>query len=219
MDMRPPSRGFGVPATIFFLCLLSGVPAIAQDAQQPQSGRGPDRLASVGVLHLAPQDRRFIEIALKGGLADVQAAELAESQGTSPDVRRAADRMLAEQSLANNELERIATTHGLVPQKEAGDERRAAYNRLRGLSGAKFDREYLRHEINSLTRTIQLYQRAQIESSSRTVKTFTATRLPRLKQHLAMLQAAQSRGNAADSRQGSGSSLEPVDARVPDPPQ
>jgi putative membrane protein len=192
---------------------------------QPQSGQGPQRVASAaGVQYLSHQDRRFVTQALESGIAKVREVQLAERQAVSPDVRRAADHLQSEQMLANAELERIASNHGVVAPKEATEDRRAQYSRLRSLSGANFDKEFLRSQLSTHNRALQLYQRAQLESTSRTVKMFVTAMLPKIRHNIAMLESAQAKGNAAaPARDSSGSALnEPVspvvDAAVT-PPQ
>jgi len=194
---------------------------------QPRSGQGPERVASAaGVQYLSHQDRRFVMQALESGIAEVREVQLAERQAASPDVRRAADHLQSEHTFANAELERIASNHGVVAPKEATEDRRAQFSRLRGLSGANFDKEFLRSQVSAHSRALQLYQRAQLESTSRTVKMFVTAMLPKLRNNLAMLESAQAKGNAAaQSRKSSGSSVnEPVSpvvdsAVIPPQPQ
>jgi putative membrane protein len=154
--------------------------------------------------------------ALESGIAQVREVQLAERQAASPDVRRVADQLQSEHTLANAELQRIATNHGVVPPKEATEDRRAQFSRLRGLSGANFDKEFLRSQISAHNRALQLYQRAQLESTSRTVKMFIGAMLPKIRNNLSMLESAQARGNAAtQTRKSSGSAVnEPVNPVV-----
>jgi putative membrane protein len=193
------------------------MPQDSQQEMQPQSGQGPERVASAaGVQYLSHQDRRFVTQALESGIAEMQELQLAERHAANPVVRRAADHLRSEQALANARLERIAANHGVVAPREATEDRRAQFSKLRSLAGANFDKEFLRSQIYAHTRALQLYQRAQLESTSRTVKTFVAAMLPKIRQDIAMLQSAQATGNTgAQTRTGSGSALiEPISPAV-----
>lgn len=207
------------------LCFAGIAPAEGRDAQQrmqdfqPQSGSGLDRVASaVGVQNLAPADRRFLNHALSHGIAGLREVALAERQAASPDVRRAGEQLQQTHTLANTELQRIAAAHGVVPPKTPAEDSLGRYSRLRSLTGANFDKEFLRSQIAACTQSIQIYQHAQLESSNRTVKTFVSKMLPKLKGQLAMLETAQAKGNAAAPRQSSGSALnEPVKQQAGEP--
>ena len=57
---------------------------------------------------ISPADRTFAEKAASGGMAEIQAAELAQQRASSPQVKQFAGRMITDHSKANDELAQIA---------------------------------------------------------------------------------------------------------------
>ena len=77
----------------------------------------PVSLAAAGLLGLtaipasatlSTEDREFVQKAASGGMAEVQAAQLAQQRGGSPQVKQFAERMVADHTQANSELRQIA---------------------------------------------------------------------------------------------------------------
>ena len=57
---------------------------------------------------LSSADREFAMQAASGGLAEVQAAQLAEQRAASPQIKQFAQRMITDHTAANTELQQIA---------------------------------------------------------------------------------------------------------------
>ena len=66
---------------------------------------------------LSPADRKFINEAASGGMAEIQLGQLALKQGSSDAVKQYAQHMIDEHTRVNKELMAIATQKGVTPPK------------------------------------------------------------------------------------------------------
>lgn len=140
---------------------------------------------------LSADDQRFIETALKGGIAEIQEVRLAQQKAGSPELQRTAAQLEREHKALNAELTRIGSTYGLVLPTEPGDDRKALYQRLQRLSGSEFDREFLKAGKAAHQQTIALFERTGATSANDEFKKLAGNTLPTLQQHLSMLHGLQ----------------------------
>ena len=88
-------------------------------------------------------DRKFVEKAASGGMAEVKLGHLAMEKGTSPAVKEFGKRMVDDHGKANDELKEIATKQNLALPTEIDSATKATYDKLTKLSGADFDKAYI----------------------------------------------------------------------------
>jgi putative membrane protein len=89
-------------------------------------------------------DKRFVDEIGAAGMAEVQLGRLAKTQAADPDVKRFADMMIRDHSKANEELKTAATAHGMPLPQVLDAKHRDLVERLSGLHGPDFDREYMK---------------------------------------------------------------------------
>lgn len=185
-------------AIALLIGMAAGLHAVAGDdlAQEtaPASGMAPRLAADAdgsATAALSADDRRFIETALQGGIAEIQEVQLAQQKAGSPDVRRAAAQLEQEHQALNTELTRIGSAYGLVLPTEPGDDRKALYQRLQRLSGSEFDREFLKAGRAAHQNTIALFERTGASSANGEIKKLAGNTLPTLQKHLSMLHGLQ----------------------------
>jgi putative membrane protein len=157
---------------------------------EPQVDEGASQKGErIAAQTLTESDRSFIEKALKGGTAEVQEAKLAQEKAASKDIKDAAAHLERDHTKANGELKEIASNNGVAVKEEPPADRKALYERLQGLSGQRFDAEYVQAGIAAHRRTIDLFERTQVETKNPQIKSFAGDTLPTLKHHLEMMQA------------------------------
>jgi putative membrane protein len=161
-----------------FALLMAG-PALAQ--QVAATG-------NAATSQLNQTDRRFLNAAATGGLAEVDAARIAEEHATKDQVKQFARQMIADHGKANEELKALAAEEGAKPPAAPDAKQKAAANHLKTLSGAAFDRAYVRDEIKDHKTTIALFQKEAKSGQDAKLKAFAAQTLPTLQKHLQMAQ-------------------------------
>jgi putative membrane protein len=141
---------------------------------------------------LSSGDRDFVQKATSSGLAEVAAAQLAQQRSASPQVRQFADRMIADHTPANSELQEIAGEEDIPLPSQPAAKDAAAVQRLRGLNGTAFDRAYAQDQLSNHQQDIALFRREATSGQDPELKAFAQKTLPILQQHLQLAQVLSS---------------------------
>src|SRR3954468_16534897 len=110
---------------------------------------------------LAPSDEEFAQKAAGGGQAEVQLGQLASEKATNPKVKEFAQRMVSDHGQANQQLEQIAGNKKLDLPKMLPTEAQEEHDKLSKLSGAQFDKEYMRFMVEDHQKDVKEFQQAQ----------------------------------------------------------
>lgn len=132
------------------------------------------------------EDKEFVSKAGMGGLAEVQMANLAVQKASHADVKAFAQRMLTDHSAANAELAQMATTKGLALPTELAGDHKDALDHISSLSGAEFDKAYMKHMVEDHEKTVAAFDKASTSATDSDVKAWAGQKLPTLKEHLTL---------------------------------
>ena len=138
---------------------------------------------------ISSADREFAMNAASGGMAEVQAAQLAEQRATSPQIKQFAQRMITDHSAANTELQQIAKQANITLPAQPSGKDAAEEQKLRGLNGAAFDQAYAQGQLQDHRETVELFQKEASSGQDPALKAFAQKTLPILQQHLQMAEA------------------------------
>ena len=130
----------------------------------------------------------FVSEAGEGGMAEVQLASLAVTRSQNPDVKDFGKRMIDDHSKANDELKPIAASKSMTLPKEIGANEKALYDKLSKLSGAEFDKEYVKAMVEDHEKDVKTFQNQAQNGTDPEIKAFAAKTLPILQEHLQMIQ-------------------------------
>jgi putative membrane protein len=89
------------------------------------------------------QDKQFLTKASQGGYDEIQLSKLAEAKATNPQVKAFAHKMVVEHTALAARMQPFAQAWGLTPPTSLDSDHQAEYDKLNGLSGADFDKEYI----------------------------------------------------------------------------
>jgi len=102
--------------------------------------------------HAAPTDPQIAMIAVTADNVDIDAGKLAAEKATDPKVKDFADLMVRDHTSVNEQATALAQKLNLTPEESAtskslkeGGEKTMA--KLKGLSGAQFDKAYVNNEV------------------------------------------------------------------------
>jgi putative membrane protein len=139
---------------------------------------------------LSSADRKFINQAAEGGMAEVQLGQLALKRGSSDAVKQYAQQMIDEHTRVNEKLMAIATQKGVTPPKAIAPKHEKVRAKLSKLSGKSFDQAYMKEAgIKAHTEQAALFQRQAQQGQDPDLKAFAAQTLPAVQQHLQEAQA------------------------------
>src|SRR5436305_6708764 len=127
------------------------VPAMAQTAdQKTDSGSGK---------MMKSADAKFVRMAAQGGLAEVQLGQMAAQKGTNADVKSFGQHMVDDHTKANDDLKAIAAKEGMTVPESLNPKDQALQSKLQNLSGAEFDRAYMKAMVKDHQEDVKEFQK------------------------------------------------------------
>jgi len=166
----------------------------------------PAATQSTGSTHaanLSHGDRKFIEEAAQGGMAEVEFGKLAQQKAASDQVKQFGKRMVDDHQKANEQLKKLASNKGVNLPAEMTSSERRELDKLQKKSGADFDREYMKEMVSDHKKDVKDFESAAKKADDADIKNFASTTLPTLQQHLELAQqtenVAKSEGNQKTS--------------------
>lgn len=149
------------------------------------------------------QDSRFVMFAAMGSTAEIEMGRLAVQKGASEDVRLFGQRMIDDHTRSNEELMRIASPKGMTPPTTLDAKHRSAMQKMAGLTGERFDREYAKMMVSDHKKTVSEFQKEAGRGADPDIKAFAAAQLPALQEHLRMAQRLNDKVTARRGGMGS----------------
>jgi putative membrane protein len=139
---------------------------------------------------LNTQDRKFLQQAATGGTMDLRLGQMGLDYGSSARVKMLAQMLVDDHTKANDELNDIANRKGVTLAAED----REVPNGLPGLTGAAFDKEFLRMTLKDHQREIKEFEKEVSSGSDPELKTWANKMLSILHTHFEAAKALARRG-------------------------
>jgi putative membrane protein len=140
-------------------------------------------------------DSQFVQKAAQSGLAEVELGRLASQKAESPEVKQFGEQMVTDHMQANQQLKQAAS--GMNVPDSIDPEHQALKDKLSGLSGKEFDREYMRSQLKDHQEAVSLF-RSQSDNGQGQLKTFASTTLPKIEEHARMAREIASKLGISD---------------------
>ncbi|HKG32332.1 MAG TPA: DUF4142 domain-containing protein [Gemmatimonadales bacterium] len=173
--------------------------------QNPTVSTQPGQVSAQGDISA---DMPFVREASSANLMEIRLGQLAQSKASNQAVKQFAQRMVADHNNLLNQLTSVASTSGQSFTPTMDSRHQNQIDRLQGLSGAEFDRNYMSLMIKAHQRDVNHFQTQSQSAHSNQVRTLATNSLPVLQQHLSLaLQVggqvgADSTGNYAGGNGG-----------------
>jgi putative membrane protein len=161
--------------------------------QNPTVSTQPGQVATQGNISA---DMPFVREAASGNLMEIQLGQLAQNKASNPAVKQFAQRMVADHNNLQNQLTSVASSGGQNFTPTMDSRHQNQINRLQGVSGAQFDREYMSLMIRAHQRDVNNFQTQSQSANSTQVRTLATNSLPVLQQHLSLAQQVGSQVGA-----------------------
>lgn len=171
--------------------LLGGLSAAPQDNMNGANANGNTSRsanANTGQGTMAKSaDAKFAMTAAAGGLAEVELGRLALERASSDAVKQYAQRMVDDHTKANQDLMQVASTKGITLPTGPDPKHMALIERLRGRSGADFDRMYVKEAgVKAHQDMEKLFRNETTKGKDADVMAFASRTLPAVQDHLRM---------------------------------
>jgi putative membrane protein len=144
-------------------------------------------LLSIALFGFSPtvfQADSFWTEAAQGGTAEVMLSETALQRSQNEEVRAFAQQMITDHTAANNELKQLATTKSITLPASVNTKQQATLTKLNSMSGADFDREYMKTMVKDHEKMVKLFEKTSERATDTEAKTFAGKTLPSLQSHL-----------------------------------
>lgn len=209
--MKLPSKAYFAMATgLVFLATLgcSNTGNNASNTGNPgyaDRNAAADRPANTPPANLSSTDRDFAMKAAQGGMAEVELGNLAQQRGSSAAVKDFGKKLVTDHTKANNDLKDIAVKDGITLPADVDAAHRKTIDRLSKLSGAQFDREFLKDAVKDHREDISEFEKQADKGTDPALKNFASSNLPTLRDHLSMAESAQGRRTTSSTKSSSSS--------------
>ena len=168
--------------------MLSGRALLAQS--NPGGRIDPDQLSKYGANgdpKAAAMDRLFLNTAVQGGAAEIQLGTLASQKG-GDQVKQLGQKLATDHTSLNDMLEANAKAGGMSVSDKVPKKDMAEYNKLNGLSGADFDKEFLAYIIKDHKKDLSDFQEEDGRTSNPDLKATVDKGIQMISMHLQMAQ-------------------------------
>jgi len=195
---------------VFASVAISGIAALAQApqtgmpmGQSPRAnipmdrpGNSPDTQRMENKI----DEKRFVKDALLGGMTEVELGKVAIEKAAGDPVKQFAQKMVDDHSKANEELKQLAAKESIDVPDALDSKRRSRIDKLSKLSGADFDRAYIKDQVKDHQNDVREFQAEAQNGNDPAVKGFASKTLPVLEEHLRMIKELDKGKKAIASR-------------------
>ena len=171
------SKIFGLMSVAVLMLIGMAASAIAQD----NMGMGS------GMAKMPSADQKFMMMAAKGGMAEVEMARLALQKSSNDAVKQYAQKMIDDHTMAGDELKQLASTKGVMLPMQPDAKQMAMMAKMEKLSGAEFDMMYVKEMgVKAHQDMEKLFMKESMSGKDMDAKAWAAKILPTVQMHLQM---------------------------------
>ena len=159
----------------------------------------PFVLASTGLAAIVPaqaapsaQDKTFVDTVGPGGMYEVMLGKLAETKGSSQDIKDQGNTEAHDHQLVGDKLAAAAKDAGIPVPDKLTPEFQAQYDKISTLSGAAFDSKYLSDMKKVHAGDGAAFLKESKEGSNPMLKSFAAETYKIVQRHIGELDAKTS---------------------------
>jgi putative membrane protein len=102
-------------------------------------------------------DKKFLATAAQADVNEIKLSELAEEKGTNPDVKAFAKKMVTEHKAMSASMKPFADEWGLTAPDGPDADHQKEWDKLNGMSGADFDKEYMDQMVSDHAKALDLF--------------------------------------------------------------
>lgn len=116
-------------------------------------------------------DKKFLATASQGDVNEIKISELAEQKASDPRVKAFAGKMVKEHKQLEVKMKPFAESWGLTPPEGVDADHQKEWDKLNGLSGKDFDKEYMSAMVDDHAKALDLFTKEAKDSQDAKFKT------------------------------------------------
>ncbi len=133
---------------------------------------------------LSATDAAFVQQAASGGVAEIQAAQVALTNSQRSSVKQFAQRMITDHTKADQQLAAIVQSKGAALPTDPDPSQAAMITKLQGEKGRRFDTDYLHGQVDAHAAMLQVMKNEAANGTDPDLKAFAAQTVPVVQSHL-----------------------------------
>jgi len=141
----------------------------------------------------ATSSRAFVTNAIKGDNSEIMLGQMATQQGSSQGVKDFGQTLVTDHTQAKQQMTSVADQIGVTPPNGPADEAKQEQQKLQGMQGPAFDREFVRYMVKDHKKDIAKFRR-EAHSDHGPAAKMAAQQLPVLEKHLRIAESLEERG-------------------------
>jgi putative membrane protein len=102
-------------------------------------------------------DKKFLAIAAQSDQNEIALSQLAEQKATNPAVKAFAEKMVTEHTKMSESMKPFADSWGLTPPSGPDGDHQKELDKLNGLSGGEFDKEYISQMVSDHSKALRAF--------------------------------------------------------------
>lgn len=127
---------------------------------------------------------QFLTEAMQGDNSEVKLGQLAADMGSSQGVRDFGQMLVDDHGKAKQQVAQVATSMGVAVSDDAMPEANLEYDKLMGMKGAAFDKEFVSYMVDDHKKDIDKFQQEANSADPAQVTDLAKQTLPTLQKHL-----------------------------------
>lgn len=152
------------------LAVCTGSFAVAQDS------------SAVGSAFSA-KDKTYLKTAAQSDMAEMKMAQLALQKSSNEDIKNYANQMMTDHQKTTDAAKPVAEKAGLSMPTDVNAMEKSACSKLEGLSGAQFDRTYVRINVKAHKKLLKEGKAEAASTQNSDMKTLTSMQEPIITEH------------------------------------
>ncbi|MBA2340533.1 MAG: DUF4142 domain-containing protein [Pyrinomonadaceae bacterium] len=186
--------GMAASAVIAICLMLGSLSTAQQDSGMSTqnsniNGNMNRNQSGQGMAGLTSQDRRFMTMAAMSDMNEIMSGRMALERASSDEVKRYAQQMIDDHTRMSDELKALAAAKGVTLPTEVSAKMKRDMAKLQAMSGAEFDRMYIRTAGDKAHRdTLKEFQRETSRGSDAETVAQARKGEPTVRMHLEMAQ-------------------------------
>ena len=102
-------------------------------------------------------DKKFLTLAAQSDQNEIALSKVAEDKATNPAVKAFAEKMISEHTKMTDSMKPFAESWGVTPPSGPDSDHQDELNKLNGLSGAAFDKEYMDQMVTDHSKALSAF--------------------------------------------------------------
>jgi putative membrane protein len=147
-------------------------------------------------LGMAPKAADFVKTVAISDMFEIESSKLAQERADAASKTFGA-KMMKDHTATSTELKSIASKEKFEVPTAMDSAHQSKFDKLKGLQGADFDKEYDSMQVDAHKDAVDLFDRYAKAGDNKDLQAFARKHLPHLREHLKMAQDLTKAGGAA----------------------